>query len=138
MSLIYNFKEHGLYFDKEDDGVPKVYISINTLELIFDLTTGTLIGVQGFLPLVRALISKIDLPDVIEKAYRLAKDDLKECKCNEVYEFSDLKPETQKNFENNQPRYTFRLNLDRSWEDIYGGFHPTTRKILNKKWIRIN
>lgn len=37
-----------------------------------------------------------------------------------------------KNFENNQPRYTFRLDLDRKWEDIYGGFHPTTRKILNK------
>ena len=37
-----------------------------------------------------------------------------------------------KNFENNQPRYTFRLDLDRKWEDIYSGFHPTTRKILNK------
>ena len=37
-----------------------------------------------------------------------------------------------KNFENNQPRYTFRLNLNRQWDDIYSGFHPTTRKILNK------
>ena len=31
-----------------------------------------------------------------------------------------------------QPRYTFRLDLDRSWDDIYNGMHPTTRKILNK------
>ena len=31
-----------------------------------------------------------------------------------------------------QPRYTFRLNLDRNWDDIYNGMHPTTRKILNK------
>lgn len=37
-----------------------------------------------------------------------------------------------KNFENNQPRYTFRLDLNKAWDDIYGGFHPTTRKILNK------
>lgn len=38
-----------------------------------------------------------------------------------------------KNFENNQPRYTFRLDLDKDWESIYGEFHSTTRKILNKK-----
>ena len=38
-----------------------------------------------------------------------------------------------KNFENNQPRYTFRLSLDKEWETIYANFHPTTRKILNKK-----
>lgn len=37
-----------------------------------------------------------------------------------------------KNFENSQPRYTFRLNLNDSWDNIYGNFHPTTRKILNK------
>lgn len=37
-----------------------------------------------------------------------------------------------KNFENNQPRYTFRLSLDTDWNTIYSNFHPTTRKILNK------
>ena len=31
-----------------------------------------------------------------------------------------------------QPRYTFRLNLNKSWDEIYNGMHPTTRKILNK------
>lgn len=38
-----------------------------------------------------------------------------------------------KDFSKEQPRYTFRLNLDRDWASIYGGMHPTTRKILNKK-----
>lgn len=37
-----------------------------------------------------------------------------------------------KNFENNQPRYTFRLNINKSIEEVYKCFHPTTRKILNK------
>lgn len=37
-----------------------------------------------------------------------------------------------KNFENNQPRYTFRLNIDKPIEEVYSGFHATTRKILNK------
>ena len=38
-----------------------------------------------------------------------------------------------KNFENNQPRYTFRLSLEPSIEEITRNFHPTTRKIINKK-----
>lgn len=36
------------------------------------------------------------------------------------------------NFENNQPRYTFRLNLSPSIEEITKNFHPTTKKIINK------
>ena len=37
-----------------------------------------------------------------------------------------------KNFENNQPRYTFRLSLAPSIEEITKNFHPTTKKIINK------
>ena len=38
-----------------------------------------------------------------------------------------------KNFEKNQPRYTFRLKLkDNTIEEITKNFHPTTRKIINK------
>ena len=35
-------------------------------------------------------------------------------------------------FEKEEPRFTFRINLDRPWDEIYNGMHPTTRKILNK------
>ena len=37
-----------------------------------------------------------------------------------------------KNFENNQPRYTFRLSLKPTIEEITKNFHPTTKKIINK------
>lgn len=37
-----------------------------------------------------------------------------------------------KGFVGEQPRYTFRLNLDNDWDNIYKNIHPTTRKILNK------
>lgn len=37
-----------------------------------------------------------------------------------------------KNFENNQPRYTFRLSLEPTIEEITKTFHPTTKKIINK------
>lgn len=35
-------------------------------------------------------------------------------------------------FVNEQPRFTFRLNIDKNIDDIYKNIHPTTRKILNK------
>lgn len=35
-------------------------------------------------------------------------------------------------FVNEQPRFTFRLNIDKDFEMIYSNIHPTTRKILNK------
>ncbi len=35
-------------------------------------------------------------------------------------------------FEHEQPRFTFRIDLDKEWEEVYQGMHPTTRKILNK------
>ena len=36
-------------------------------------------------------------------------------------------------FVNEQPRFTFRLNLEDEFENIYARMHTTTRKILNKK-----
>lgn len=36
-------------------------------------------------------------------------------------------------FVNEQPRFTFRLNLNDDFENIYARMHATTRKILNKK-----
>lgn len=35
-------------------------------------------------------------------------------------------------FENEQPRFTFRIDMDKSWDEVYSAMHPTTKKILNK------
>ena len=35
-------------------------------------------------------------------------------------------------FEHEQPRFTFRIDLDNDWNSIFQRMHPTTRKILNK------
>lgn len=35
-------------------------------------------------------------------------------------------------FTNEQPRFTFRLSLNDTFENIYNNFHATTKKILNK------
>ena len=35
-------------------------------------------------------------------------------------------------FEHEEPRFTFRVNIDKPIEDVYKNFHATTRKVLNK------
>ena len=35
-------------------------------------------------------------------------------------------------FEHEEPRFTFRINIDKPMEDVYSTFHATTRKVLNK------
>ena len=35
-------------------------------------------------------------------------------------------------FVNEQPRFTFRLDINKSMDEVYKNIHPTTRKILNK------
>lgn len=37
-----------------------------------------------------------------------------------------------KNFENDQPRYTFRLSISNGIEEVRRNMHPTTRKIINR------
>lgn len=35
-------------------------------------------------------------------------------------------------FEHAEPRFTFRINIDKPMEEVYSCFHATTRKVLNK------
>lgn len=35
-------------------------------------------------------------------------------------------------FEHEEPRFTFRINIDKPMEEVYSNFHATTRKVLNK------
>ena len=35
-------------------------------------------------------------------------------------------------FEHEEPRFTFRVNIDKPIEEVYSTFHATTRKVLNK------
>ena len=35
-------------------------------------------------------------------------------------------------FDDEEPRFTFRINIDKPMDDVYKSFHATTRKVLNK------
>ena len=36
------------------------------------------------------------------------------------------------NFDNEQPRFTFRIDINKPMEEVFKSFHATTRKVLNK------
>ena len=83
----------------------------------------------------KALFIKIDPP---VKLHDLDIEGKVQEENNNEYLIKDLKSlgykhlGLNKNFENNQPRYTFRLSLEPTIEEITKSFHPTTKKIINK------
>ena len=97
--MIYNFATHNLYYKDHDIDVPNFSLTIDTLEMPFDLHTGKLLCVQGFLPLIQALKSNINLPMCVKDDYLLQNFDLSTCKQNEVYDLIKKLPQTRKYFE---------------------------------------
>lgn len=60
--LIYEYHTHSLNYENRCD-LNYYSLTIGYLELMFDLDTDTLIGVQGFLPLIKAERCNIQIPE---------------------------------------------------------------------------
>ena len=103
--MIYDFTTHSLYYTNKEISVSIFSLAIDTLEMVFELQTGKLIGIQGFLPLVQASNSKIFLPKFQKGEYLLQKFDLSKCNPNEVYDWTKIVPQTQKYFEKLSIKY---------------------------------
>lgn len=97
--MIYDFATHSLYYENKDADVPNFSLTIDTLELVFELQTGKLLCAQGFFPLIQAFKSDIHLPECNKGDYLLHNFDLSMCKPNEVYDLIKKIPKTQKYFE---------------------------------------
>lgn len=77
--LIYDFNEHGLYYDKISHLCieKELVLTIgDTVELFFDYITKKLIYIGGFLPLVRATKKKIKIYSYIEGDYCIRTTDI--------------------------------------------------------------
>lgn len=63
--LIYNFNEHGLYYDEyTNDSIGKtITFTIFTIQIECDYITRNVLYVTGYLPLVKALKRTIDIPN---------------------------------------------------------------------------
>lgn len=113
--------------------VPRGYvIDYKNMDLVQDMT----IKIHEFAKKKKAIFVKID-PDV--SLHKLDNDGHIQEDAENNYQLVDFLKKIgyrhrgfNKNFEGSEPRYTFRLNLTQSMEDIEKNFHPTTRKIIHR------
>lgn len=104
-NMIYDFEIHSLYYENQNISVPIFSLSIDTLEMIFELQTGKLIGIQGFFPIIKAITCSISLPVYDVKEYVLKNTDLSVYRQNEVYDMVKKIPQTRKYFEKMHIKY---------------------------------
>lgn len=103
--MIYDFKTHSLTYKNLGIDVLHFSLAIDTLELIFELQTGKLLGVQGFFPLINADVCNIDFPKCKLGDYFLHNIDLSIFKKDEVYDLIEKIPQTKKYFEKMSVKY---------------------------------
>lgn len=116
--MIYDFTTHSLYYENQDIGVPNFSLTIDTLELVFELQTGKLLCVQGFFPLIQASKSSINLPVCVKDDYLLDNFDLSICKPGEVYDIIKKIPQTQKYFEKVSIKYDSEKGIIQIGEEM--------------------
>ena len=97
--MIYDFKTHSLSYRNPDIEVLHFSLAIDTLELIFELQTGKLLGAQGFFPLINVDVCSIDFPKYKLGDYLLHNINLSIFKKDEVYDLIQKIPQTKKYFE---------------------------------------
>ena len=119
--MIYDFAIHSLYYDKTDMIVHNFSLMIDTLELVFHLQTGKLVGIQGFFPLVSANECNIELPDWKEGSFTLQNCELSKCKHNEIYDLAQVIPRAQKYFEKRKVKYDKREGIIQLGEELQKG-----------------
>lgn len=97
-NMIYEFKTHSIYYDSN-----YLYntfsLTIDTLELFFELVTGKFIGIQGFFPLIQAKKCKLNLPQV-ERCKEYYLEDVSGYKLGIAYDLIVKIPQTRMYFEN--------------------------------------
>ena len=116
--MIYDFATHSLYYENQRIDVPGFSLVIDTLEMVFELRTGKLIYVQGFLPLIRASKSNIDLPICTKGDYLLQNFDLSMCNQNAVYDLIKKVPKVEKYFEGMPMKYDSEKGIIQVGEEM--------------------
>ncbi len=119
-SYSYFYCPRGFVLDYEDE------------EVFNNMTKETIKFIKG----KKGIFLKID-PDIIRKSYNYL-DEENKLEYDSEKIFNMIKKAGfkhlgfTKNFETNEPRYTFRINLDQSLEDIKDHFSKTTKQRINK------
>lgn len=65
--LVYDFREHGLYYRNtvDDEVTQQIILTIDTLQIDIDYSTGSILSISGYLPLFNANRIFLDIPQCI-------------------------------------------------------------------------
>ena len=83
--------------------------------------TGKLLGIQGFLPIIKANICEIDIPLSEKKDYVLQNILMENYQVNGVYDFLYKVPQSKKYFENNTIKYDKKKGIIQIGSEIQKG-----------------
>lgn len=95
--MIYDLKTHSLYSGDQNIAAPKFSLTIDTLELFFDLATGKLLAIQGYFPLIKATVGNICVPKWPDREYVLKNIDLSMFEPGNAYYLTQKIPPAQEN-----------------------------------------
>ena len=95
--LVYNFIEHGLYYEKPlDYGIEEtISLVVDTLEIEINYSTGSILSTTGFLPLLKASKKNIPMPLVTEGEVCVSTKDI-EYQNGIAYDYFKFFPESEK------------------------------------------
>lgn len=99
--LIYDFMEHGLYYEpmKSNISDKTICLAIDTLQLEYDCFLGKIVGVAGYLPLIKARKKPVEILPCVEEDFSIKIDNLKIIK-GIAYDFFKFFPKSKVYFLN--------------------------------------
>lgn len=77
--LVYDFREHGLYYRDQanDKTTQKITLTIDTLQMDFDYSTGEVLSINGFLPLFSANRRALEIPQYTSEGFAIEVSNIK-------------------------------------------------------------
>lgn len=132
--LIYNFNEHGLYYENMNtlnSNVGKIIsLTISRIELDFNYSTGTLFMITGFQPMVGATLGKLVIPNYKDGNFNIPMNEI-EYQKGVAYDYFDFFPASKEYFMIDE--YNPKLVYDKNNKRIQIGTAD-----INDEYIRIN
>ena len=102
--LVYDFSEHGLYYENplKHEAEKTISLVIDTLELEIDYSTGNILSATGFLPLIKAVKKHISIPQIAASGdFSVSTQDIK-YQPGIAYDYFKFSPESEPYFINNE------------------------------------
>ena len=106
--LIYDFKTHSLYYECFQEIEHVFFLAIDTLEIKCLISSGKIIGVQGFLPLINSIKEKMEIKTYENGTLCIGNVSKYNYAENMLYNIFDKEPSSEQYFANKPIRYDNR------------------------------